>query len=108
MPIDVNLQLLEDDTTLVEVSGSEFADDLQVELEVILNRGGSEKEIILGVADHLWEMTGIGSWAIHIRWRDGFRSVLFHIDDAIVRAIMKDTLPEPINRVSRYNRKPVI
>lgn len=114
MPIQVVLHESEDDTEVFSAGGNlgpGGSGELMHDLNGMLGSGGggSSRQILLNVAAHLIDNYPGSQWSIKVeRWDGEICWLSFEGLAMVPRGAIRQTLPEPITRVSRYEREPVI
>lgn len=112
MPIEVVLRVTEDDTEVFSVMcnlGVGASSDLMRNLNELLDSGGSNRMILMNIAGYLYDVYPGSHWTIKLERWDGYVSWLrFDGPELAAKETSRPVIPEPSERVSRYNRKPVI
>lgn len=103
------LQIDTDDTRVLDVQGlsPEAGEQLEDELDAVIDGGGSESLIIMNVVRHLYDSYTSASWVIYLHWLDGHTARMEYTSPEMAEESSRPS-SEPINRISRYERKPVI
>lgn len=112
MPIEVVLHESEDNTEVFSAGGNlgpGGSSELMHDLDEVLNSGGSSRQILLNIAAHLIDNYPGSQWSIKVeRWDGEICWLSFEGLAMDPRGASRQTLPEPVTRVSRYAREPVI
>jgi len=112
MSINVVMRESEDDFEVFSVASTHDLDDLNGfahDLNEVLNEGGSNRQILLNVAAHMFNNYQGSSWAIKVeQWNGGVYWFSFEGVALSESSRPSSPIPESIKRVSRYERDPVI
>lgn len=113
MPIEVVMRESEDDFEVFSAGGnlgSGGSSELMSDINRVLDNGGSNQQILLGIASHLLYVYPDDSWAVKVERWDGYHYWLrFDRPELAAEKTSRPASPEPEpQRVSRYQRDPVI
>jgi hypothetical protein len=112
VPLEITLAVDDESVHLLDVIGFSVESDERIidELSEILD-SGSEASVVGRIAWNLYEGYPAISWLIIIRYLDGRsdgRLVYTAPGDVPEEIPVLELNPQPVNRISRYTRKPVI
>lgn len=110
MPIEVVLRESEDDFEVFSVAGNlEPGGELMHDLDALLDDGGSNQQIMLNLATHLLDHYPGSHWSIKVERWDGYNYWLrFDAPELAAEETSRPVVSEPVVRVSRYRRDPVL
>jgi hypothetical protein len=113
MPIEVVMRESEDDFEVFSAGGNLVpggSGDLMRDLDALLDDGGSNQQILLGLAGHLLYNYPGSHWSIKVERWDGYVYWLrYDAPELVEGETSRPASPEPEpQRVSRYQREPVI
>jgi hypothetical protein len=106
MPIEVVFRESEDDFEVFSAGGTLGPDgpsELFQDLNEILDQGGSNRQILMNIAGRLIDVYPGVEWTIKVERYDGYTYWL-RFDIGVGNSLASN----PIKRISRYERDPVI
>lgn len=110
MPIEVVMRESQDDFEVFSVAGYLApGSGLMRDLDDVLDNGGSNQQILLNLATHLLDHYPGSHWSIKVERWDGYVYWLrFDGPELAAGETSRPVVSEPVVRISRYRRDPVL